>query len=171
MYELLYIVGTQYTDPEITKIQEQIAGEVTTAGGEIVRNENLGKIRLAYHIKKQGHGSYILVYFNAEPSVVNALNRKLTLTDEILRHTLTIRPAGVETRKVEISSYVAPLSEEARKLKFDGREESERPARRKIEELAPLPPSSSSAVESKMSIEELDKKLDALLEEDVTKDV
>jgi len=182
MYELLYIVGTQYTDPEIEKIQQQIATEVETAGGVIVRNENLGKIRLAFPIKKQRHGSYILVYFNAEPSVVNALNRKLSLTDELLRHTLTTRPAGVETLKVELSSYVAPLSEEARKQKYEGREghdESERPARRKIEELPvstftmtpPSIPSSTSAIESTMSIEELDKKLDELLEEDITKDV
>lgn len=169
-YELLYIVSTSYTDAETSQIQEQIALEITRAGGAIIRNENLGKIRLAYPIKKQHHGSYILVYFAAEPSIISALNRKLSLTDTIMRHTIGMRPAGVETKKVELSSYVAPLSEEARRQRFDS-SESPRPVRRRVEELPPPAPSVTSTQEQKMSMEDLDKKLDELLEADVTKNV
>ncbi len=176
-YELLYIVGTQYTDPEVEKIQEQVLAEVTAVGGTIVRHENLGKIRLAYPIKKARHGTYIVVYFDAAPEGVNALNRKLTLTDEVLRHTLTTRPNGIDKAPIEISSYVPPLSDEGRRQKFDSR--SDEPARplptHKQEEFpvtaAPVAPSATSTQESKMSIEELDKKLDALLESDVTENV
>ncbi len=173
-YELLYIVGTQYTDPEVAKIQEQVLAEIAAIGGTIVRHENLGKIRLAYPIKKARHGTYILSYFDASPDGVNALNRKLTLTDEVLRHTLTTRPNGIDKLPVEISSYVAPLSEEARKQKFDTR--SDEPARppsyQKPEEIsATVAPSVVMASEPKMSIEELDKKLDELLQADVTENV
>ena len=169
-YELLYIVSSAYTDVEIEKIQQQVNAEVTVVGGTIVASQNLGKIKLAYPIKKQWHGSYILTYFDVDPSAITALDRKLTLTDEVLRHTLITRKADVQKMAFELTSYVAPLSEEARRERHkDHAEEGERPVHRRKVEALPLPaPSLSSPDEKKMSIEELDKKLDELLEVDVT---
>lgn len=171
-YELLYIVSSQYTDAEITKIQAQVDGEITSAGGTIVSGQNLGKIRLAYPIKKQQHGSYILTFFDVDPSALSALDRKLTLTDEVLRHTILLRHPDAQKLAFEITSYVAPLSEEARREKHkEHSEDAPRPAapRRKIEELPSPTPSPTSSEEKKMSIEELDKKLDELLDVDVEK--
>lgn len=173
-YELLYIVSNHYTDEEISKISEQISGEVTAVGGTIVSSQSIGKIRLAYPIKKQRHGTYMLVYFDAESPAIEPLNRKLILTDEILRHVITSRRPGAEKETYELTSYVAPLSEEARREKQkDHSEEVSRPAQHRFvdAEIAPPPPSEKSAEEQKMSIEELDKKLDALLDADVTENI
>jgi small subunit ribosomal protein S6 len=169
-YELLYIVSSQYTDAEIEKIQEQVASEVTAVGGTIVSSQNLGKIKLAYPIRRQWHGSYILTYFDAESSAISALERKLTLTDEVLRHTLTARKPDIQKMAFELTSYIAPLSEEARRERHkDHSEESARPIpRRKVDVLPPPTPSSTSHEEKKMSIEELDKKLDEMLDVDIT---
>lgn len=176
-YELLFIVSSQYTDVEIEKIKAQVISEVETALGTVVKTENLGKIRLAYPIKKQRHGTYILVYFDAESSVITTLNRKLTLTDEILRHTITARSAEAEKHVFELTSYVVPLSEEARQEReVPHRTPIARQPRRKVEEIALLAPSTTSRSvtlkeESKMSMEELDKKLDEILESDITKNI
>ena len=178
-YELLFIVSSQYTEAEIEKIQAQIVAEVETVGGTIVKTENLGKIHLAYPIKKQNHGTYILVYFDAESSAIEQLIRKLILTDEILRHSIAIRPSYAETSKFELSSYVAPLSEEARKEHFtpQGAATGARPVRRRIEKVPEIVQvihpvlSQAPSVESKMSMEELDKKLDEILKADVTENI
>lgn len=169
-YELLYIVSSQYTDGEIVKIQEQVNAEVISLGGTVVSSQNLGKIRLAYPIKKQWHGSYVLMYFDAEPSAIASLDRKLTLTDEVLRHTIITRQTDTQKMAFELTSYVAPLSEEARRERHkEHGEEAPRPApRHKVEELPAPTPSVSSSAEKKMSIEELDKKLDEILDVDVT---
>ncbi len=169
-YELLYIVSSQYTDAEITKIQEQVSLEVTAVGGTIVSSQNLGKIKLAYPIKKQWHGSYILTYIDVDPSVISALDRKLTLTDEVLRHTLIVRKADIQKTAYELTSYVAPLSEEARRERHkEHPEETTRPTfHRRVEELPSPTLSPTSSEEKKMSIEELDKKLDEILDVDVT---
>ena len=113
-YELLYIVGSQFTDEEIGGIQAVMTKLLETAGAKILRNENLGKIRLAYPIKKIRHGSYILVHFDAEGSALSDLNRRIGLTEEVLRHTILERPEGAVERTFELSSYVPPLSEEAK---------------------------------------------------------
>ncbi|MBI4713670.1 30S ribosomal protein S6 [Candidatus Uhrbacteria bacterium] len=177
-YELLFIISSQYTDAEIEKIKAQVSAEIETVGGTIVKTENLGKIHLAYPIKKQNHGTYILVYFDVESSVLGPLIRKLSLTDEVLRHTTSLRPKDAEKRVFELTSYVAPLSEEARKEHFTPQNATgARPPRRRIEkvaeivQVAPTVLSQTSPEESKMSMEELDKKLDEILKADITDNI
>ena len=158
-YEILYIIPTQYTDTEIEKIMVDIATLIEEVGGKVTRNENLGRIKLAYPINKVRHGSYILAHFEAEPALIEELDRKLRLTEEILRHQMVIMAKGADDRKYEISSYVAPLSEAA---------SPEVPrAKEKKEEKKIAPPTPAKAEESKLSMEELDKKLDEILESEV----
>lgn len=166
-YELLYIVGTQYTDTEVSEIQGKIVAMLEKVGANILRNENLGKIRFAYPIKKARHGTYILVHFDADPAVVQALNRQLELTDEILRHTLLVRVPGSEKKKIELIPYVAPLSEEAKRS--EAKPTIQREKSTPVEELviaAPLLPA-----EPAMSMEELDRKLDEILDADLSEKV
>jgi small subunit ribosomal protein S6 len=168
-YELLYIVPAQYTDEEISGIQGTIATLVEGFGAKVLRNENLGKIRMAYQIKGVRHGSYILVHFNAEADQISELNRKLGLTDEVLRHTIVDRRAGALEKTFEISSYVAPLSEEARQQTEDAR--SAKPMSKPVVKtpVKVAPPVPVKATDTKMSMEELDEKLDKILEGDIEK--
>lgn len=172
-YELLYIVGTQYTDQEIEGIQSTVSKLLEDAGAKILRNENLGKIRLAYPIEKISHGSYILVFFDAEADALQDINRRLGLSDEVLRHTLLNRADGALERTFELSSYVAPLSEEAKAQKKEEKPSKPKSAPKKAPELeiAPPTPSADSSTEKKMSIEELDEKLDKILEGDIAENI
>ncbi|HBK35215.1 MAG: 30S ribosomal protein S6 [Candidatus Uhrbacteria bacterium GW2011_GWE2_40_58] len=156
-YEILYIIPTQYTDTEIEKITADISALVEGEGGKVTRNENLGRIKLAYPIKKIRHGSYILVHFEGEPSMANELDRKLRLSEQVLRHQILLMPKGAETRKYEITSYVAPLAEKIAP-------ETPR-TKEKEKKIAPPPPIIPE--ENPMSMEELDKKLDEILESEV----
>lgn len=167
-YELLYIVGTQFTDQEITSIQSKIDEMLTSCGAKVLKTQNLGKIKLAYPIKKIRHGSYVLSYFDAESSVITDINRRLGLTEEILRHTLLERPTGALERTFEISSYVAPLSEEAKAE----REMKRSPAKasKKID-VQVAPPASVALNQAPMTMEELDQKLDKILEGDIAENI
>ena len=175
-YELLYIVGTQYTDEEIVGVQAVVTKLLEDAGAKILRQENLGKIRLAYPIKKIRHGSYILVMFNAEPSALNDLNRRIALSDEVLRHTLLERDADALERTFELSSYVAPLSEEAKGEKTE--KEVKRPSATKAPvrttpapEIEIAPPTPAVVEDPAMSMEELDQKLDKILDGDIAENI
>lgn len=167
-YELLYIVGTQFTDQEIVGIQSKIDEMLAQAGAKVLKTQNLGKIKLAYPIKKIRHGSYVLSYFDAESSVITDLNRRLGLAEEILRHTFLERPSGALERAFELSSYVAPLSEEAK----SEREMKRAPVKtfKKAEPQLPSPPL-AFVTESSMTMEELDQKLDKILEGDIADNI
>lgn len=168
-YELLYIVGTQYTDAEIQSIQSKVEDLLAQAGAKVIKTQNLGKIRLAYPIKKIRHGSYLLTYFDSEPTEVAGLNRRLGLMDEVLRHTLLARPAGALERTFELTSYVAPLSEEA-KPEREMRRPPAKPVFRKAEAVL-SPPTPAVSQEPAMTMEELDQKLDKILEGDIAQNI
>jgi|SaaInlStandDraft_6_1057023.scaffolds.fasta_scaffold38461_2 small subunit ribosomal protein S6 len=178
-YELLYIVGAQFTDTEVGEIQGKVKALVEKVGGTLLEDHNLGKIRLAYTIKKVNHGSYILAYLEAEGAMVAELDRQLRLSDDVLRHMIIDRPEGSKASDFELTSYVAPLSEEARAERGPKKKPGARPERAPKPAATPAPtpavappaPSASSAEEKKMSMEELDQKLDKILEGDLAENV
>jgi len=169
-YELLYIVSSQYTDHEVEGISKKISELLEKDGGKVVSEKNLGKIKLAYPIEKQRHGTYILTYFDAEPGTVKETNRLLGLMDEVLRHTMLARPNDALERTFEINSYVAPLSDEGKRTESKPAR-TQRPNPVKKEEIAPPTPSADSKEESKMSIEELDQKLDKIHDGDISDNI
>ncbi|MFA6131972.1 MAG: 30S ribosomal protein S6 [Patescibacteria group bacterium] len=167
MYELLYIIPTRFTDAEIEGIQGTVRGLIEKAGAKVVKEENLGRIRLAYPIKQTRHGSYILAYLEAETSVVAEIENQLRLATEVLRHMLVQLPKGVPERSFLLESYVAPLSEEE--------EEIRRPHR--AAEAAPVKPAEVTETEpvlrdeKPLSMEDLDKKLDEILDVNTSENI
>lgn len=162
-YELLYILSSAFSDTEVAEEQAKVATLIKDAGGKISRDEVLGKIKLAYPIEKQRHGTFILVHFEVETSGIRPLEEKLRLSEEILRHTIAKLVPGTEDKKYELASYVPPLTAE-------GKPSMARP-KPGMPKLAPPPPSKPAETAPKMSVEELDKKLDEILESDVLKDI
>ena len=167
-YELLYIVGSQYTETEVGEIQKKIAAQLEKLGAKILRNEMVGKIRLAYIIKKTRHGSYVLVHFDADPSVIKDFNRSMELNEEVLRHTLLTREPGAENKKFELTAYVPPLTDEGKRVEQKPALIREKPAHVEASAPAAVP---MNAAEANMSMEELDKKLDEILEDDLSEKV
>ncbi|MFH1253026.1 MAG: 30S ribosomal protein S6 [Candidatus Uhrbacteria bacterium] len=171
-YELLYIVPTRYTDAEVVDIQTKVNGIITKVGAKVVKEENLGRIRLAYPIKQTRHGSYILNYFEAETAMVHELEALLRLSSDILRHMVVQLPKGIPDHSFELESYVAPLSEE---------EEENRRATKRVVTGFSVPTKTPDFVQTEtepmvreekaLSMEELDKKLDEILDVNTSENI
>lgn len=89
-YEELFIVRPDATDEEIDPIVEQITQVITTNGGAVEKVEKWGVRQLAYRVAKREEGYYVLVVFNATPSTVLELERRLRVSDLVLKF-LTVR--------------------------------------------------------------------------------
>lgn len=169
-YELLYIIPSRYTDAEVEEIQTKVKNLLSKVGGKIIKEENLGRIRLAYPIRQTQHGIYVLIYFESEAVVISELERQLRLTAEVLRFLIIQQPEGIPERSFLLESYVAPLSEE---------DEESRRSRRPTptEYVRPLAPTARPEIEptlreeKPLSIEELDKKLDEILDVETLKNI
>lgn len=92
-YEVLYLI-TPELDEEINKaVIEKFAGIITANGGEIVKQDEWGKRRLAYAIDYKTEGYYVLVDFNAAPTLPAELERNFRNDERILRYMVTSKVA------------------------------------------------------------------------------
>src|SRR3979411_2432645 len=104
-YETVLIARKDVTQQQVEQIADDIATELTTEGGEIKKREYWGLRGLAYRIKKNRKGHYMLLGIDAKPAFITELERKLGLNEDVLRF-MTIRlqeiddaPSAILSRK------------------------------------------------------------------------
>ena len=59
-YELVYILPPDTTEQQVAELHEQVEQVVTRMNGNIEKNENWGRRRLAYEIGHNKEGVYVL---------------------------------------------------------------------------------------------------------------
>ncbi|HVN79977.1 MAG TPA: 30S ribosomal protein S6 [Terriglobia bacterium] len=89
-YELMFIVVPTVTDEEIDKLVAQMEGAVSSAGGEVLSADRLGKRKLAYRIARFEEGFYILLNIRGTGEMIKELERRLKVTDSVIRF-VTVR--------------------------------------------------------------------------------
>ena len=83
-YELMYILMPDLAEnAALQKI-------LTDNGGKITGVNEWGLRGLAYEIKKQMKGYYVVVNFTAEPKAVSEFNRIVALDSKVLRFLITV---------------------------------------------------------------------------------
>lgn len=85
-YELMYIVASSVSDDQIPTIIDGVLNLVKGDGGTVVREEGLGKKKLAYPIEKTRNGFYDLVTFDIDGEKLNALSTKIQNAEGVIRH-------------------------------------------------------------------------------------
>jgi small subunit ribosomal protein S6 len=88
-YEVMYIIRTDIEQEQVQATVEKLQNVITNGGGEITKQELMGKRRLAYEINKFRDGYYVLVNFKATPEVVKELDRVMKISDEVIRYLIT----------------------------------------------------------------------------------
>jgi len=97
-YEILVIFDPRLTDEEVAALLIKLQENLKTLGAEVGKGESWGKRRLAYDIRKQREGTYVVVEFSAVPAVVKEFERQLGLNEQILRFLTTRIPAKKRVR-------------------------------------------------------------------------
>jgi small subunit ribosomal protein S6 len=85
-YEVMIILDPTLDDESVRAEVDRSTELIRAKGGNPGRVERWGKRRLAYEIRRQREGSYVVLQAEAEPSVMADLDRALTLADGVLRH-------------------------------------------------------------------------------------
>lgn len=90
IYEELFIVRPDATEEEIDAYVEQLGQTITSAGGTVDKVEKWGVRKLAYRVDKRSEGYYILVQFTAGPEVAKEVERRMRVTDLVIKF-ITVR--------------------------------------------------------------------------------
>jgi small subunit ribosomal protein S6 len=95
LYESVFIARQDITAGQVDTLSDEFASLVTEGGGKILKKEYWGLKNLAYRIKKNRKGHYVLFNMEADAATMNEYDRKLGLNDDVIR-VLTIRIDAVD---------------------------------------------------------------------------
>ena len=83
-YESVIIVNPNVEETGLKALEEKFTGLINE-NGKVESVENMGKKRLAYEIKKNKEGTYMLFNFEANPDSIAELERVYRITDNIIK--------------------------------------------------------------------------------------
>ncbi|MDR1780653.1 MAG: 30S ribosomal protein S6 [Tannerella sp.] len=89
-YETVFILTPVLSDDQVKEAVEKFRNVLLAEKAEIVNEENWGLRKLAYPIDKKTTGSYQLIEFKADPSVIAVLETQFRRDERVIRY-LTFR--------------------------------------------------------------------------------
>jgi small subunit ribosomal protein S6 len=84
-YEVAFIAHPELDDASLNSLVEKAKGWISAAGGQVGQVDLWGRRRLAYPIRKQKEGQYILMQMQMTAAGTNEVERNLRLTEQVLR--------------------------------------------------------------------------------------
>jgi len=84
-YEVVFIVHPDQDENALAALIEKVKAWIVDAGGSIVKVDIWGRKRMAYNIRKQREGQYVLVQANFAPKFTAELERNLRFLEPVMR--------------------------------------------------------------------------------------
>ena len=95
LYESVFIARQDISSAQVESMADEFAGIITNAGGTIHKREYWGLRSLAYRIKKNRKGHYIMFNLETDSETLKEYERIMGLNEDVLRF-LNIRIEEVE---------------------------------------------------------------------------
>ncbi len=95
LYECVFIARQDIASTQVEGLVEQFSNILTENQGSVAKQEYWGLRNLAYRIKKNRKGHYVLLNIDAPSDAVHEMERNMRLNDDVLRY-LTTRVDEIE---------------------------------------------------------------------------
>ena len=89
-YESVLIARQDLGASQVNSIVEDLSSVIKKEGGEVVRVDNWGLKNLAYRIKKNRKGHYVILNIAAPASAIAEYERVMRVNEDIIRY-MTIK--------------------------------------------------------------------------------
>lgn len=83
-YESVIIINPSLEEEGIKGLIQRFTDLINT-DGKLESVEEMGKKKLAYEVKKNKEGYYVLFNFEAKPELIAELERNYRITDEVIK--------------------------------------------------------------------------------------
>ena len=84
-YEVMFVIDPAIEDDKKEATIEAVKG-IIAAEGEVGNADVWGMKKLAYPIQKKTEGYYVVIEFKAQPTLPVELDRRLKISDNVIRH-------------------------------------------------------------------------------------
>lgn len=89
-YEVFLIISPDLDDETVNGVVERTKSWMTEAGGSVTKVDMWGKRRMAYLIRKQREGNYVLIVAELDPASIAELERNLRFLEPVMRYLITV---------------------------------------------------------------------------------
>jgi small subunit ribosomal protein S6 len=110
-YELMLLFRPDLEDDKLQSAVEKVTRAIVNAGGALTKVSPWGKRRLAYDIQHFREASYFLLHFDIAPSQIRELERGLLISEEVLRHLVTVLEDRGELSEEDLPPAAVPAAE------------------------------------------------------------
>lgn len=120
LYETVFITRQDLTVEDVDNLTNKLCKIITDGNGKIVSKEYWGLRNLAYIIKKNSRGHYVLINIDAEYPAVQELKRVIKYNENIIRSVLF----NVESHSAESLLFVSSDAKDYKNAKQTKKEPS-----------------------------------------------
>jgi small subunit ribosomal protein S6 len=111
-YELMLLFRPDLEDDKLQSAVEKVTRAIVNAGGTLTKVSPWGKRRMAYDIKHFREASYFLLHFDIAPSAIRDIERGMLISEEILRHLVTVlEDHGTSVSEEDLAPAAVPAGE------------------------------------------------------------
>ncbi len=89
-YELVCIIQPDLDETAFNGVIDRVKGWISELGGSVDKVDIWGRRRLAYYIRKQREGQYVLLNVTMNPTAISTLERNIRFQESVLRHMLSV---------------------------------------------------------------------------------
>lgn len=88
-YQLLFIIDNSIDDEAKDAVIEKFSSLIQELGGTIGMLDKWGTRKYAYPINFKNEGYYVLMQFEADPTVPAEIDRQMRINDNVVRQLIT----------------------------------------------------------------------------------
>ncbi|MBN1302912.1 MAG: 30S ribosomal protein S6 [Anaerolineales bacterium] len=89
-YELVCVIHPDLDEVAFNGAVDKVKGWISETGGSVDKVDNWGRRKLAYMIRKQREGQYILLNVSMPPTALNELERNMRFHEPVLRYMISL---------------------------------------------------------------------------------
>jgi len=89
-YEFVFIVHPELDETAFSGVIDKVRALITESGGSIDKQDLWGRRRLAYAIRKQKEGQFVLLNISMIPEKITVLEQSVRYLEPILRYMITV---------------------------------------------------------------------------------
>lgn len=120
-FELLVMFKPGMADTDAAACRDRVAGWIKEHGGVLEEVVDVGELPLAYPIKKQNRGRFMLYVLAGPPELPAAVAQRIRVDEEVLRHLLVERhAAALKTVRVTAEDKEKANGKRSQPSRIDG---------------------------------------------------
>lgn len=113
LYDIVVLVTPDLNDDDAAKVAGEYKKILVDGGATVVKDEPWGKRRLAFPILRKREAHYVYWQVEAAPAVVAEAERRMGLSDQVLRHLAVrvdeeLKRAGKMAERLRIKAVKRP---------------------------------------------------------------